>query len=60
MAQEAMACDGCGKVLDPREEPRDLAHVSDPRHFCPLCRLLYCPAPTPTMVTSFFSARRAG
>jgi len=52
----ATTCDGCGKSLDPREEPRDLAHVSDPRHYCAFCRFLYCPAPTPTVpVASSFS-----
>lgn len=60
MVQEAVACDGCAKSIEPHAEPRDLAHVNDPRHFCPLCRLLFCPAPTPTMVTSFAAGRRAG
>ena len=45
-------CDGCGKELDVREEPRDLAHVAGPRHYCPACRFLYCPAPTPTRPVS--------
>ena len=49
MEADATTCEGCGKPLDAGEEPRDLAHVSDPRHYCPLCRLLCCPAPTPTM-----------
>ena len=56
----ATSCDGCGKSLDPQKEPRDLAHVSDPRHYCELCRFLYCPAPTPTLpvATPWSSFRR--
>lgn len=46
------ACDGCGKALDVLDEPKDLAHVSDLRHYCPACRFLYCPAPTPTRPVS--------
>jgi hypothetical protein len=50
MVEVAMiACDGCAKPLDPRDEPRDLAHVSDACHYCERCRLLFRPAPTPTM-----------
>ncbi len=48
MVENLVACEGCAKPLDPRDEPRDLAHVRDPRHYCERCRLLFCPAPTPT------------
>lgn len=48
MVDSAVLCESCATPLDPRDEPRDLAHVSDPRHYCERCRLLFCPAPTPT------------
>lgn len=48
MVNTTAVCEGCGTSLDPHEEPRDLAHVADTRHYCAPCRLLYCEAPSPT------------
>jgi hypothetical protein len=49
MVKDTAVCESCAQPLDPRDEPRDLAHIIDPRHYCPRCRMLFCPAPTPTM-----------
>jgi hypothetical protein len=48
MNQATAVCESCGATLDPQDEPKDLAHVVDPRHLCSACHLLLCPAPTPT------------
>jgi hypothetical protein len=61
MLTTTATCDGCGTSLDPREEPRDLAHVSgDVHHYCPGCRLLYLPAPTPTRPVAIAEPKRRG